>query len=45
MNMPQKVRDYLGYFFIEKKDISKSCFMKKLCISNSLFAYFNQKEN
>ena len=28
--MPQKVRYYLGYFFIEKKDISKCCFIKKI---------------
>ena len=44
MDMPNKL-DTIGLLFYQKKDISKSCFMKKLSISNSLSAYSNQKEN
>jgi hypothetical protein len=44
MNIPKKL-DTIWGIFLSKKDISKSCFIKKLSISSSLSAYFNQKEN
>ena len=41
--MHQKVRHYLGYFFIEKKDISKSCFIIKIEHIKFIICLFQSK--